>query len=332
MSSFTSWKKAGSNGSGSPTGAAGGDLGGTYPNPTVTSGAHLGAATVPSAALATVAVANGGTGNTVGTALPVLSMSAGITASTTTTQAGATPITTQYTQVTAPATNTHAAVVLPTSPVIGALYVIERINSAGGNLLYIFPQSGAKIDQLATDAAWQLSCTTANPDQSVALIPTSSTTWKIVSPPGGSTSSLAWASTGNITVNAFSALSSGTVTGTFGVTGAATFAASVAFTPGTTLSPSGATQAVSFATGSTQVVDLASASASCAITLTNGVTGGRYVIKFIGNTSKAVTWTTSVLWPGGVAPVITASAGAVDIVELWLIGTQYYGAFKQAFA
>jgi hypothetical protein len=68
------------------------------------------------------------------------------------------------------------------------------------------------------------------------------------------------------------------------------------------------------------------------LTLSNPISGGRYQIKFIGNTTNVVAWPATVKWPGGVAPVITAVSGAIDLVTLTYDGTNYLGTFSQAFA
>ena len=64
---------------------------------------------------------------------------------------------------------------------------------------------------------------------------------------------------------------------------------------------------------------------------------GQFVIKIIQDGAGGaftVTWPASVIWPGGTAPVITTSNGAIDEITLRTIdaGTEWRGSFSQAFA
>ncbi len=71
---------------------------------------------------------------------------------------------------------------------------------------------------------------------------------------------------------------------------------------------------------------------SVTLTLSNPVDGGIYVFRIkTGAGSFTVTWPIAVLWPAGVAPVITATASKVDLVVLHYDGTagKYYGSFNQ---
>ncbi len=159
-----------------------------------------------------------------GSGAPVLPIVTGITASTTLTQGGGTPITSQYTQVTNPATNTHAAVTLPSNATLGAIYIIERINSAGGNSLYIFPQASAQIDTIGINTALQLQCYTASPDAAVMLVATTSTTWKVIGLVGGFVGANSFAN--NIGLSVGNLASTGTTTlSTASFNGVATFGA-----------------------------------------------------------------------------------------------------------
>ena len=64
---------------------------------------------------------------------------------------------------------------------------------------------------------------------------------------------------------------------------------------------------------------------------------GQFVIKIIQDAAAGaftVTWPSSVKWPGGTAPIITTSNGAIDEITLRTIdaGTEWRGSFSQAFA
>lgn len=92
----------------------------------------------------------------------------------------------------------------------------------------------------------------------------------------------------------------------------------------------GATPTFNFANGPAQRGTL---SADATVTLSGAVSGGAYVIKIIQDTTpRTVTWPASVRWAGGTAPVISTGSGAIDLINLYFDGTNYYGSFAQAFA
>jgi hypothetical protein len=65
----------------------------------------------------------------------------------------------------------------------------------------------------------------------------------------------------------------------------------------------------------------------CTYTFTPPSYHGLFLLKLIqdGTGSRHVTWPASVLWPGGTAPTLSTTAGAVDIVTFYYDGTNYFG-------
>ena len=63
-----------------------------------------------------------------------------------------------------------------------------------------------------------------------------------------------------------------------------------------------------------------------------GVANLYLVLKQDGTGSRTATWPGTVLWPGNVAPTLTTTAAAVDIVTLLWDGTSYHGLFNGNFS
>jgi hypothetical protein len=94
----------------------------------------------------------------------------------------------------------------------------------------------------------------------------------------------------------------------------------------------GATATLSLTTGTFLTATL-TASTPCTFTMPSAVGGKSFILKLIQASSGMTTATfTSVKWPGGTAPTITATASAVDILSFVSDGTNWYGTFAQAFA
>jgi len=101
----------------------------------------------------------------------------------------------------------------------------------------------------------------------------------------------------------------------------------------TILSPSGTTQTVNFDDGNTQKISLSSATGNVTITLTNPQTGALYrVFLTQGATARDIVWPASIKWPQAQAPILSTTNGAIDIVELYYDGTNYFGDWQVNFS
>lgn len=53
--------------------------------------------------------------------------------------------------------------------------------------------------------------------------------------------------------------------------------------------------------------------------------GKSFVVSLRWSTTGAVTWPSSVKWPGGVTPTLTGTTGKADNMGFWSDGTNWYG-------
>jgi hypothetical protein len=155
---------------------------------------------------------------------------------------------------------------------------------------------------------------------------------------------------GNLTTSgayATTLTATGTTTVTLPTTGTlATLAGSETFTNKTLTNPTvtnyvetlqavgtvGSTSTLALTTGTVLTATL-TASTPCTFTMPTATAGKSFILKLIQASSGMTTATfTSVKWPGGTAPTITATASAVDILSFVSDGTNWYGTFAQAFA
>lgn len=97
----------------------------------------------------------------------------------------------------------------------------------------------------------------------------------------------------------------------------------------TTNTPTGTIQTINFNNGNSQKLNLGSATGTVSITLTNPKPGGTYFIRIQqGIIPRAITFATTVKFPGGTAPTLTPTNNAEDTIVIFYDGTSYYGNFS----
>lgn len=92
--------------------------------------------------------------------------------------------------------------------------------------------------------------------------------------------------------------------------------------PGTvTVTANAAT--INLANGDLQVLDLQGSTGAVTVTLSNPVTGS-WALKVIqGDGADNITWPAAVMWPGGVAPIVSTGEDEIDVVTCIYDGTNH---------
>ena len=90
---------------------------------------------------------------------------------------------------------------------------------------------------------------------------------------------------------------------------------------------------LSLTSGTVQTVTL-TASTACTFTMPTATAGKSFIliVTQAATTGNGTAVFTSVKFPGGTAPTITAAAGAIDILTFVANGTSWFGTYAQAFA
>jgi len=94
----------------------------------------------------------------------------------------------------------------------------------------------------------------------------------------------------------------------------------------------GATSTLSLTAGTVLTATL-TASTPCTFTMPTATAGKSFILKLTQAATGMTTATfTSVKWPNGLAPTITSTASAVDILTFVADGSNWYGSYAQAYA
>lgn len=101
----------------------------------------------------------------------------------------------------------------------------------------------------------------------------------------------------------------------------------------TTSEPTGTTQNIDWNNGAYQILDLENVTGDTTLTFSNAEEGAILYLEVRQDslTARDITWPPEVIWPGGIAPVISAGSNAIDLVTLVYNGTYYLGTYAQNF-